>query len=770
MRRPAALIWLALVCLSAGYVGLQAIDGIKLRTDLMALLPREQQDVVLQKANDEISSSLSRRVVILAGHADRAAARAGAAAITRDLSASGAFSLEVGVMDTDRFKRLGALYWPHRGALLSEPDRAALVAGRGEEIATRALAQAYGFVGLSDSRLLADDPFLLFPAFLSRLPFPMSKLSVDEGMLSVQAEGMTWVLVPAQVAGDPFDLDVQTRVISAYAAAVAAAEAAAPGLRVKHLGGVFFAFQAARTSLDEATTLGIVSIVGTVVLVVTVFRRLSVLWLNMLAVGTGLLVGFAASLAAFGEIHVASLLFGTSLIGIAVDYGLQYSVGFFDADAKISERRLKNVLSGISLGLVCTLIGYIALMLAPFPGLRQIAVFSAIGLGAAFVSVVVWFPVLDRTPMLRHGAPILGAMRGVWRVWEAPRGRRALMAALAVLCVAGIAGLARLETNDDVRSMQALSEALLREQNEVRSLIGATVSPQFILVRAGDDDAALRAEEDLAGRLGPLVADGALSGFQMPAAFVPSAGRQAENRRLVREGLGPLLARQRALLGLAPAVPVSGGQDDGVLTLPDALAADAIPFLQPLVIQPGIHVVMLEGLARPDALRDAIAAVPGARLVDPAGDFSDLLGKYRRQAAWQLVLTAALVLPVLIWRYGWRRGLLVIAPSMAAIVLTPALIALSGQAITFFHAMGLVLVLAIGVDYAVFCAESSAPRRPLTMLAILLAATTTILSFGLLAFSRAHAVHAFGLTMLIGITLAFLFAPLAGAGRERPPA
>jgi len=44
---------------------------------------------------------------------------------------------------------------------------------------------------------------------------------------------------------------------------------------------------------------------------------------------------------------------------------------------------------------------------------------------------------------------------------------------------------------------------------------------------------------------------------------------------------------------------------------------------------------------------------------------------------------------------------------------------------------------------------------------------TTLLSFGLLTFSSVFAVHAFGLTMLLGILIAFLLAPLAGAVNPR---
>jgi predicted exporter len=48
------------------------------------------------------------------------------------------------------------------------------------------------------------------------------------------------------------------------------------------------------------------------------------------------------------------------------------------------------------------------------------------------------------------------------------------------------------------------------------------------------------------------------------------------------------------------------------------------------------------------------------------------------------------------------------------------------------------------------------------MLGIWLATLTTILSFGLLALSSANAVHAFGLTLAVGVSLAFLLSPIAG--------
>ena len=55
------------------------------------------------------------------------------------------------------------------------------------------------------------------------------------------------------------------------------------------------------------------------------------------------------------------------------------------------------------------------------------------------------------------------------------------------------------------------------------------------------------------------------------------------------------------------------------------------------------------------------------------------------------------------------------------------------------------------------------------MLSILLATITTLLSFGLLALSSTLAVQSFGVTMLIGVTAAYLFAPLASRAAIRVP-
>src|SRR5207302_8281547 len=135
---------------------------------------------------------------------------------------------------------------------------------------------------------------------------------------------------------------------------------------VLRVGAIFFADHGSRTAIDETTMLTIIETVATILLIVGVFRRLSPLLLNLLALVVGIAVAFAGTFLVFGEIHVAALLFGTSLLGVAVDYGLHYCATAFGAAAVSGRQGLASVMSAITLGLATTLIGYAALAVAAF--------------------------------------------------------------------------------------------------------------------------------------------------------------------------------------------------------------------------------------------------------------------------------------------------------------------------------------------------------------------------------------------------------------------
>lgn len=766
MRRLFAVFWLIVIVAAAGHVGWRFDGGMPFQTDLMALLPVEDHDPAVARAKEVMVDRVSRQVVVLVGHQDRAVARGAASALGTSLEKSGVLSLTV--PDPAAVARLGAAYFPYRAGLLADADRRLLLENRGEDILNRALSRIYGFVGLADSRLLTSDPFLLFPEFLKALPGAAGKTFYDDGLLTLNDNNIVWGVVSGQLAGDPFALAFQKRFQQAWGTATAGIRDTANGPSILRLGTIFHAQAGASEALSEASTIALCSLVGAVALMLLAFRSVGPLLLSVLSVVVGLLIALSVSLLAFGRPHVSVLLFGAGLIGVTVDYSVHYFTQVFSPRTTPLER-LRHVLPGLVLGAGTTLIGYVALAIAPYPGLRQVAVFSGIGVAASLLTVFLWFPLLDRvrpSPLPDGWRRFAAQIRRLWTDSGA-RGLR-LTGGIAALAV-GIAGLATMTTDDDVRRQQNLSPRLVAEQADVLRLTGFDTSGQFFLVEGANAQESLVREEALAARLGALVKTGTLAGWQSPASFVPSIPRQRENRRLIEEQLEqPYLAALRDRLGMT--TPATEKREADFLRLVPLREAKLLPFLDALILQDGAggtaHVVALKGVGDPAAVGRAGDNLPGVRFVDPTADVTVLLGKYRRQTMWLLGASALLMVPILALRHGFLGGLRIMAPPVAAVILAPALLSLLGIPFTFFAAMALVLVLSIGVDYAVFCAEDTRGGDDATLVAVTLAALTTMLSFGLLAFSRVAAVHTFGMTMLVGIVLAFLAAP--GAAPRRP--
>ncbi len=764
--RGLAGIWLAIVVLAGAYLTVHVKTGLPLQTDILALLPAEEQNPAIRKANDIVTRELSRKVVVMVSHAGRDEAREAARAIGAAIEATGLTAPIGDEFSIDRMKRIGALYFPHRNGLLSAENRDLLGQGKGEVVAEKALAQVFGVGTIADAGLLRADPFLLMPDYMLSLPFPRTKIGMDDGLLSATDGTGTHIVLLATLTAEPYALDIQKKLVSALDQAVSRNTAKFPGLEVKRLGAVFYAAAGAKQAVDEASTLSVLSFLGITLLIVFVFRRVRPVFQNLIVVAVGVTCGTAATLWLFGEIHIASLLFGISLIGVAVDYGLYYTTSIFDGGDEAPRARLARVLPGIGLGLLMTAIGYGALAIAPFPGLRQIALFSAIGLVGSCLTVILWLPLGDRSSMPQHGSRLLASVSALSALWQIAGRRKVLFgAALVALALCAVAA-SRFAVDDDVHHLQALDPGLVVEQKAITGMIGANSANQFLLVSAADDEEALKVQEVLQPALEALHVRGVFSGFQMPAGFVPSMARQTSNAKLVAQYLtAPLEQQQRETLGLEGEMrppPANAG-----LSLSKALDANAVPYLNTLVLAPGLHIVTFQNLTDPVAVKHAVAGMANITFIDPAGDYSVLLEKYRVRMMILTGVFAAIALAILVVRYRGWKGVFLFAIPAITVALTVAVLALIGQAFTFFHAVGLILILVFTLDYTVFGAESRLLAQPVTLLAMGLAAITALLSFGILAVSKVPAVHHFGSTMLIGITLAILITPLAVVRAER---
>ena len=775
MARRASLAWagisVALTLAAALLLGRYA----PVQTDLLALLPPTERSVAAERAVAAMRDAAGNRAVFLIGDADAASARRAAARFAGELRASGAFaSVQLEVPDADP-QRLTAAHREFRFGLLTDADRAVLADGSFdiEQSLLRRLNDPFR-TPLGGG--LAQDPFGFFDNFIASLPYRHLRFDLDDGLLVVRgktggAPGIH-VLVSAELAGSAYDDRVQRSSVAAVAAAEAAARRVAPQAQVLRAGAVFFAEAARGSAEHDVELIGVGSLAGIVLLMLAVFRSVRPLALGLLTDVTGLAAAVSATVLAYGEVHLLTLVFGASLIGEAIDYSIQYFCLYAGAGPQWDPRRgLAAVRPGLSLALATSALGYGALMLMPFPAVRQIALFALAGLVAAFLSVLLLLPELLRRPYRRDLAPIAAPASRLIEWWTARVGAKpaaAMALALLVLCVPG---WLQLRADDDVRALSSRPPALLEQEARIRALTGVELGARFFVVEAATPEATLQAEERLTARLRPLVEKGELAHYQAVSAFVPSAARQTENRELLRKNLlvGDALAEKFRQVGLksAAAVDLAAAyrESEGRLLTPQAWAASPTsgPYRHLWLGRTGegyASVVVPAGAADNGTLEALAAGIPGVTFVDKAASVSRLFAQYRRALSYGLGVALLLVLGVLSWRYGLRGGAAVLLPAVLGMAAALALAGYAGSAVTLFNAMALLLVLGVGVNYSIFLVEGRS-RAGSTVIAVALSAATTMLSFGLLAFSGTPALAGFGATLLAGIAVTVLGAPLS---------
>lgn len=189
------------------------------------------------------------------------------------------------------------------------------------------------------------------------------------------------------------------------------------------------------------------------------------------------------------------------------------------------------------------------------------------------------------------------------------------------------------------------------------------------------------------------------------------------------------------------------------------------------------------GIIDAAAVRQALAAAPSSSaagstlFVDLKGEADKLYSGYLREAILlSLAGVAAVALLLLLALRSPGRTLRVLLPPAAAIVVVLGGLALAGHRLTILHLIGLLLVVAVGSNYALFfnsAAPKSAPGdeaaredseasgiTPRTLASLLFANLTTVAGFGVLAISTVPVFQAIGLTVGPGSVLVLLFSAI----------
>ena len=756
--------------ITAWLVFLVACIGVITRTtfttDISALLPRSptpEQQVLVEQLREGV---VSRLVLIgIEGASPEALAQA-----SRRLAAE--LRKHESFLSVDNGDDTGSaadrdFLWRNRYLLSSAvtPERfsAAALRARLEEN-LRLLGSP---AGMLVQRILPADPSGELLHILERFE-GQAKPATRSGVW-FSRDGARALLV-AQTRAAGYDIDAQERALALIRDAFA--QAGARDLKLLLAGPGVFSVSTRAAIRDDALRFSLIATALIAALLLAIYRSPRVLGLSLLPVASGAVAGIAAVSLGFGSVHGITLGFGVTLIGEGVDYAIYLFTQ--TAPGIAPHRALDRIWPTLRLGVLTSICGFSAMLFSGFAGLAQLGLFSITGLVVA-VAVTRWIlpallPPGFAAPAVAAFVP--GTMAAVRR---APALRYPLL--LAVVLAAGVLAAQRGPLwNDDLASLSPVSRADQLLDQQLRRDIGAPDIRYLVVIHAREEEAALQASEVIGASLRKASQAGLLEGYESPADFLPS--RQAQHARQAALPAPPVL---RANLQLA-AQGLPYRREVFEPFLKDAAAVKDMPLIERTTLQGTrlalrldsllvkkdngwVAMLSLRGVTDAASIARDIAAPAGTRavLLDFKRESDQLYRTYRAEALRHSLLGAlAIILLLFASLRSPRRVFDVLAPLVAAVLVTAGMLVLSGFQLSIFHLVGLLLVVAVGSNYSLFFDRQipSGEGRERTIVSLLFANVTTMIGFGLLAFSKVPVLHDIGLTVGIGAILALAFSAI----------
>lgn len=772
-RHALGVLWLLVLLIA----GLGASQQLRVSGDLRAFMPAPRDDdqrLMLALLGDGPGS----RLLLLALSGDEPETLAQHSRELRERLVEAPELAWVGNGEDD-LEQIPELLHDYRYLLSDGPANGSLESGALATALQERLRDLASPAAAMIAPLLGRDPTLETLRVLQTWTPAIEPERLD-GVWVTRAGDRALLLVQTRAAGfDPVGQQAALQVIrSAYAELE---DAPAGGLEISGPGA--FAERMAQQTQAEATRLGTAASVALLLLLALAYRSLSRPLHGALPLASGAVAGLLAVGAMFDLVHGITLAFGFTLLGVAQDYPVHLFSHARPRESLLHTAR--HIWPTLAAGTGSSCLAYAVFLFAGVEGLRQLAVFTVVGLSVASLTTRYALPRV--APTIAFDAADAGwprqlqrlLLRRAWPRW--PAWLLALASAAALVLPSGP------WWQDDLATLTPVPPELLQRDGELRAELGAPDVRWLLLVPGADTETVLQRSEALQQTLDAAVATNVLAGYDHAARYLPSARTQRARQEALPDAatLRPRLEQARAQLPFADAAfepflaAVERARTLPPLSLEGLRDTPLQLRVESLLRRHGdgmAGLVSLSGVQQPEALRALLGTQPDLRLLDLKSTAQSLAGAWRTR----LLLAMAVASIALCLGIAWsvrsvRRASRVLLPVALGTLMVVALLHAASVPLTLFHLVSLVLAACLGVDYALFLERAGsdpvAQRRTLHALAI--CALSTLLVFALLGTSQTPVLRAIGLTVSLGVLLQILLSALLTAhptaSGEAPP-
>ena len=754
---------LIIVCV---FITFYISKSFNIDTNLADVSPKNSHSVATDHAIESLSKFIEKKIILLISGTDEDLVFDAQDELTDKLSDVNGIKVQ---FDSDQLssKIINDLK-PYRFSLLTQSQRSRLLSLSAQQIAEQSKNSLYELSSAPRILNFNDDPLGWHSETCLSL---LQESSIDNE--NNEAEEF-FSLTPITIEKGALNINTQAQLSNKLNGIIKQIESDYT-VNVDRSGIFFFATHAAKSSKKDISFISTFSSIGIALLLLLVFRNVRALLLPVISIGIG--VGFAFVLTHFiyGSVHILTIVFGASLIGIVVDYSLHY---FYHQASETDKTNTLSLYKALSFSLMTSLIGYTALSFSSLQALQKVAIFSCIGLFMAWLSVVCLGNIgLSDNFSNRRTIFTLIVEKSICLI-EKFSNRVWLSISMLVLVLATFVFITLSPFNDNPKVFFTAPENLLVSEQKVAAIANDYEPGRYIII-SGQTLEQIYQRHTLLNNVIDSDENLLLSDFTNLLSLVPSSAEQEKDYQLQSKlylgdnsnsSAANILRQSLAQLPTDDLSTQYKEAKNKFLT-PDIIVntfADSLPPLWFSSDKGYVNFVLIKKGVNADSLSNLLIDVDGVEYINTLQRTESALKEQRVSATTLLFLAYFLVggLILLFYRSLSSLSLLIVPLCSSAFVL------IASQILNFelnlFHVMALFLVLGFGMDYTIFSKEMR-DKQSVTLEAILLSACTSVLSFGLLSLSSIPVVASFGITLLIGnifnLIGAFIYArsqPLQG--------
>ncbi|EWH10611.1 hypothetical protein DS2_07258 [Catenovulum agarivorans DS-2] len=672
--------------------------------------------------------------------------------------------VKVTFAQTPQLEDIAQFYAQYPGAFLSERYHTWLQQQQYQAVIEQQFAALTQMVNPLVGSTFTQDPSLALADFLAEQQASAAVQQTVQGHLYLTLEDTTAVLVY-------FKPDMSAMNIQQIAAVAEQINSACQALSANCLkvGQLFHADYASQSAQFEMMAFSLASMLAITLLICFAYKTVRAYLATLLVIAVSILFGLLALVIFFAEVHILTLVFGCTLIGISADYAF-HAMSELAESKQQGQANIKGIHKPLFFGFLTSVIGYIILCFSPFVIFQQVGIFTLVGLLAAYLTVILIFP---------FRSWFVGQVSWQQKAWlhfllsgqNSIASIKALYLLLAVAAFAAYVIWVGAAFTDDVRRFYQVSPELAEQQTKVARYFNKESNKQladfqFYLVSADSPQQLLDREKQLTVALRKLVSSNQLSNYSAMSDWIVSSKAQQYNWDLLNTyQQTELYQSYLQQLGLSYQPLIQNHKWLDIDTWLQQRFAASYRNHYKVVDGQYYSVVKLYGIRSLTELDNLAAYSDNVLFVDRASTISAQLTQFRGYLLKILVIAVAIAWLVLVVCFNIKQATVVTLIPIISSVISLSISQLVQSELTIFNVLAVVLVLALSFDYAMFYLSKGVVAK--VSFTTLISALSSIFVFAILGFSSTPAIASFGLTVFVGILCSYAVAPLAAINKQR---